>query len=124
MKLCFPVEQVSHIESEVYGHFGSSPSFMIVDSETGATTVIDNAGQAHEHGMCNPVAALEGHEVDIVVVGGIGRGALLRLNGAGISVYQATGKTVRQNIELFKAKRLPRLQPEHVCTGHSGGCSH
>lgn len=124
MKLCFPVEQMSHLESEVYGHFGSAPSFMLVDSDTGDVTVIDNAGQTHEHGMCNPVAALKGRKVDIVVVSGIGRGALLKLTSAGISVYRATGKTVRQNIELLNAKELPMLQTEHVCSGHAGGCSH
>jgi predicted Fe-Mo cluster-binding NifX family protein len=124
MKLCFPVEEMSHLESEVYGHFGSAPSFMLVDSETDAVTLVNNAGADHKHGACNPAAMLEGHEVDIAVVVGIGRGALLKLNGAGISVYQATGKTVRQNIELLKAKRLPRLQPDHVCAGHAGGCSH
>jgi predicted Fe-Mo cluster-binding NifX family protein len=124
MKLCFPVYKMSDFESEVYEHFGSAPAFMLVDSDTEAITVINNADQHHTHGMCNPISALEGRKVDIVVVGGIGGGALIKLNGAGIRVYQAMGKTVRENIELLNAKKLPQFQPGHVCAGHAGGCSH
>ena len=124
MKLCFPVQKTSGLESEVYGHFGSAPAFMLVDSDTEAITVIDNSDLHHAHGACNPIAALEGSKVDIVVVGGIGGGALMRLNGAGIRVYQALGSTVRENIELFNKERLPQFQPGHVCSGHGGNCSH
>ncbi len=124
MKLCFPVQEMSGFESEVYGHFGSAPVFLLVDSDTESIEVIRNAGRHHEHGMCNPIAALEGHKVDVVVAGGIGRGALMNLNRAGIQVYRAMGKTVRENMELFNAKRLSQIQPGHVCAGHIGGCSH
>ncbi len=124
MKLCFPVQKTFGLESEVYGHFGSAPAFMLVDSDTETITVIDNSDLHHSHGACNPIAALEGRKVDVVVVGGIGGGALMKLHGAGISVYQALGRTVRENIELFNEERLPRFQPGHVCSGHSGNCSH
>ncbi len=32
MKICFPVEQHEGLESQVYGHFGSAPSFVVVDN--------------------------------------------------------------------------------------------
>ena len=72
MKLCFPVKEISDLESEVYGHFGSAPAFIVIDSDTKAVTVVNNSDQHHAHGMCNPVGALEGREVDVVIVGGIG----------------------------------------------------
>jgi len=124
MKVCFPVKDVADIESEVYGHFGSAPAFVIIDSDTRAITVVNNGDRHHAHGMCNPIAALEGQHVDAVVVGGIGGGALTKLNGAGIIVYKTMGKTVRENIELLRSKKLPQFQPGHVCGGHTGGCSH
>lgn len=124
MKLCFPVKEFSDLESEVYGHFGSAPAFVIVDSDTMAVEVAHNADRHHAHGMCNPVGALEGQEVDAVIVGGIGGGALMKLSGAGIGVYKAMAKTVRENIELFSSQGLPRFQPGHVCGGHAGTCSH
>ncbi len=124
MKLCFPVKEIADLQSEVYGHFGSAPAFVIFDSDTKTIAAINNSDQHHEHGMCNPVSALAGHRVDVVVVGGIGGGALMKLNRDGIAVYQAIGKTVQENIELFSSKRLPQFQPGHVCAGDAGGCSH
>jgi predicted Fe-Mo cluster-binding NifX family protein len=124
MKICFPVKEIADLDSEVYGHFGSAPAFVLVDSLTEAVTVLENADQNHSHGKCNPVGALEGHKVEAVVVGGIGGGALMKLNGAGIRVYQAGGKTVRENIALLTARKLALFMPGHICSGHSGACAH
>ncbi len=124
MKLCFPVDRISDLDSEVYGHFGSAPAFVIVDLDTMAVKVAHNGDRIHAHGMCNPAGALQGQEVDAVIVGGIGGGALMKLNMAGISVYKAMARTVRENIELFGSNRLPVFQPGHVCGGNDGACSH
>lgn len=124
MKLCFPVKEVADLESEVYGHFGSAPAFIVFDSETKTVATVNNADLHHTHGMCNPTGALAGHHVDAVIVGGIGGGALTKLNQQGIAVYRAIGKTIRENIELIASKRLPEFQLGHVCTGHGGDCSH
>lgn len=126
MKVCFPVKNVQSLESEVYGHFGSAPVFILVDTETKEATTITNSDQHHAHGMCSPLKALGGHEIDCLVVGGIGGGALMKLNQAGISVYMAMGLTVKDNLDLMNAGRLPVFQPGHTCAGHyaAGGCSH
>lgn len=126
MKLCFPVKNTRSLESEVYGHFGSAPVFILVDTATEETTTITNADQHHSHGMCSPLRALGEHEIDCVIVGGIGGGALMKLEQAGIKVYRAMGLTIRDNLDLFTAGRLPVFQPGHTCAGHTGGggCSH
>jgi predicted Fe-Mo cluster-binding NifX family protein len=126
MKVCFPVASFLSLESEVYGHFGSAPSFVVVDTETKTVNVINNTDQHHQHGMCNPVAALGGQNVDAVVVGGIGGGALMKLNSLGINVYKAMARTVGENLQLFGNSGLPQFHPGHVCSGHAGGggCSH
>ena len=126
MKVCFPVKNTQSLESEVYGHFGSAPVFILVDTATQETTAISNADQNHAHGMCSPLRALGGHEIDCVIVGGIGGGALMKLGQAGIKVYKAMGLTVRDNLELLTAGRLSMFQPGNTCAGHSkgGGCSH
>jgi predicted Fe-Mo cluster-binding NifX family protein len=36
MNVCFPVMENQGMESEVYGHFGSAPGFVIVDIVTSA----------------------------------------------------------------------------------------
>jgi predicted Fe-Mo cluster-binding NifX family protein len=126
MKLCFPVKTPDAIESEVYGHFGSAPAFLVVDPESREVTTVHNVDQDHVHGMCQPLRALDGHRVDGIVVAGIGQGALMKLAQAGIAVYQAVDRTVKENLELFNAGKLPRFLPSQVCAGrnHGGGCSH
>lgn len=126
MKVCFPVMENRGLESQVFGHFGSAPQFLVVDMATSEVTAINNQDQIHQHGACNPVAGLGGHQVDAIVVGGIGGGALQKLNSAGMRVFQAREGTVAANIELFRNKELPEYTPGHTCGGHdhSHGCSH
>lgn len=124
MKVCFPVETDKGLESEVFGHFGSAPVFVVFDTDSKAVVTINNQDLGHQHGMCNPIKALDGKKVDAIVVGGIGAGAITKLNGIGIRVYRAAQGTVQANIGLFTANKLSEIQKEHACGGHTGGCGH
>ena len=126
MKIVFPTQEDQGTNSVVYGHFGSAQAFVIVDVESGAVEGVSNANRIHEHGMCQPLAALGGKDVDAVVVGGIGAGALMKLNAAGVRVLRGTQGTIAENLSLFASGRLPELTMEHTCAGHGhgGGCSH
>jgi predicted Fe-Mo cluster-binding NifX family protein len=125
MKVCFPVEKDEGMNSTVYGHFGSAPTFVMVDTDNEGMTTVDNKDVNHVHGACNPIQAIGGQAPDAVVVGGIGAGAINGLNARGIQVYGASPGTVRQNVDLFKAGKLPLLTLQHACGGHaSGGCGH
>lgn len=124
MKICFPTENMQGLDSVVFGHFGSAPGFVIVDTETMATEELQNGDQLHAHGMCQPLAALAGRKVDGIVSGGIGAGALMKLNAAGVSVYRALQGTVRENIDLILQGKLPQFGLQHTCAGHAGGCAH
>jgi len=121
MKVCFPVKDSPSLESEVYGHFGSAPSFVLVDTDTNDLKVIGNADQHHAHGMCSPIKALGCHDIDCVVVGGIGGGALTKLNQSGIKVYKAAARTVSENLDLITAGSLAAFAPGHTCGGHANG---
>ena len=109
MKVCFPVLKAEGMDSEVYGHFGSAPAFMVVETENNTTTTITNSDQHHTHGACNPLKALDNQRVDAIVVGGIGAGALTKLNQQGIKVFQAQAQTVRENIRDAERKESPRV---------------
>ncbi len=126
MKACFPVLENQGLESVVFEHFGSAPAFVMVDLVTSEVTSSNNGDQTHEHGACNPVAGLSGYQVDAVVVGGIGGGALQQLNRAGIRVFQAEEGNIGVNLELLRANTLSEFLPGHSCGGHSHqhGCSH
>jgi predicted Fe-Mo cluster-binding NifX family protein len=126
MKICFPVLEDKGLDSPVFGHFGSAPGFIVVDTASGSVSVIGNSDRVHQHGACNPVAGLAGHEVDAVVVGGIGGGALHKLNSAGIRVFQAQGESISDNLALLSNTELPEFVPGNTCGGHGHGhgCSH
>ena len=126
MKICFPVQQDEGIGSTVFNHFGSAPAFVVVDSETNSVATISNRDQHHVHGACNPMKALDNQKVDAVVVGGIGAGALTRLNQLGIKVYRAQSPTISENMELISERRLPELTIQGCCGGHGAadGCAH
>ena len=126
MKVGFAVEVNEGIESKVFNHFGSAPVFIIVDAAGSEIVTVDNQDLHHVHGACNPIKALDGRKVDAMVVGGIGAGALSKLNAMGIKVYGSAGATVRENLSLLDAGKLRELMPMNACGGHhgAGGCHH
>ncbi len=118
MNVCIPVNDVRGLESPVCAHFGSAPAFLIVDTDTRGFEPVENLNLHHGHGACNPLSALSGKAVDAVIVGGIGAGAVSRLRGAGLKVYQAQGGTVSETIEYFLAGRLVELDESTACAQH------
>lgn len=118
-----PIEQNQGLESTLYGHFGSAPSFMLYDMDSGELTPVSNKNEHHEGG-CNPMASFVGIEMDFLVVAGIGGGALMKLNQAGIRVFQAAGETIKENIDALTTRGLPEFTMDHTCQGHGGGCAH
>lgn len=124
MKVCFPAEFNKGLDSVVYGHFGSAPVFIIFDTETLLVSTINNQDLGHGHGSCNPLQALDGNLVDAVVVGGIGGGAVSKLNQKGIKVYKAEPGTVMDNMQFFNGKQLKEITASDACSGHAGTCTH
>ncbi len=124
MKVCFAVQKDEGMDSAVYGHFGSAPAFVVVDTERQSIDTVSNKDMIHAHGACNPIMALGGQNVDAIIVGGIGGGALMKLNAAGIKVYGSMAGTIKGNLDLLMTKRLPELSMANTCAGHQGGCGH
>lgn len=124
MKVCFAVQNDEGIDSTVFNHFGSAPAFIVVDTEIQKTETVQNQDRNHLHGACNPMMAMGGRSVDAVVVGGIGAGALNRLNAEGIVVYASMARTVKENLDLLGKGQLPQLSLNQACQGHQGGCGH
>ena len=124
MKVGFAVQNNEGMESKVYDHFGSAPAFIIADTEGKEVLTINNKDLHHVHGACNPIMALDGKSVDAMVVGGIGAGALMKLNASGIKVYGAGAPTVKENLSLLSENKLQELSVNNSCRAHQGGCGH
>jgi ArsR family transcriptional regulator len=121
MKIGFAVQRNEGIESKVYDHFGSAPAFIIVDTNGKEVLTVNNQDLHHVHGACNPVMALDGKSVDAMVVGGIGAGAITKLNAMGVKVYAASALTVKENLELLSQNKLEELFVYNACQAHQGG---
>lgn len=126
MKIAFPAEADNGLESKVFGHFGTAPCFILVDSDKDRIESVGNSDLHHEHGQCRPTAALDGNQVDAIVVGGIGGGALNKLLAGGIKVFRAVEGTVDDNLSLIKSGQLPEFNMNMTCAGHGPGkgCAH
>lgn len=120
MRICVPTTTAEGAKARAYEHFGSAPHFTIVDTAAGSYEVVGNDGQHHAHGMCHPMAMLEGRKIDAVVCAGIGARALQRLNDSGIRVYRTIPGTVEEVVEEFGKGRLEEMTLENACAGH--GC--
>ncbi len=124
MKVGFAVQIDQGLESTVYGHFGSAPAFIIVDTDSNQVAKVDNANAQHVHGACNPIMALGGNSIDAMIVGGIGRGAVIKLNAMGVRVFRAGAPTVGENLSLLGENQLQEVSMEGACQEHGGQCGH
>lgn len=121
MKLCIPTEDSTGLDARLCGHFGSTPFFTVVDTESESIELINNRELAHEHGACNPVSSIESHAIDAVVCGGLGKRALARLQQAGYKVYLSPGPTVRDIVAEQRGGKLREATLDEACGGHARG---
>lgn len=121
MNICIPITREDELSSPISGHFGSAPFFAIIDSDTGAFRSVSNPNRNHEHGGCQPMVALAGQKIDAVVVGGIGAGALSRLQSMGVPVYRAGVNSVSEALQAFASGGLEEITPAMACSVHGHG---
>jgi predicted Fe-Mo cluster-binding NifX family protein len=124
MKVGFAIQGNDGVASKVYDHFGSAPAFIIVDTGAKDVLTVNNRDLHHVHGACNPIMALDGKSVDVMVVSGIGSGAITKLNAMGVKVYASAASTVKENLELLSQNKLEELSVYNACRSHQGGCGH
>jgi len=131
MNVCFPVIADAGIESTIYGHFASSPFFMIIDTDTRQSSLIDNCDSNNPYAGCNPFSALRGQHLDGIIVGGIGDDSVRVMNICGFTVYQAASQSISENVALFENNSLPVVEVlqshlEGRCGAGAGGhaCNH
>lgn len=122
MRIAIPVFSDEGQNSEVYGHFGSAPCFIIFDTSTAACETVNNGDKEHAHGMCLPLASFEGMNIDAIVTGGMGLRALQKMSEAGLKAYRSSeGMTVTDVARSLQAGKLPEITMEGACSHHSCG---
>ena len=122
---------VTYENGQVFQHFGHTEQFKFYIVEDGKVTssfVEDTNGQGH--------GALAGllfnNGVDVLICGGIGMGAQIALNEAGIKLFGGVKGSADEAVEAFVAGNL-NFDPNAKCDHHghdhgeghncqSGGC--
>jgi predicted Fe-Mo cluster-binding NifX family protein len=71
-----------------------------------------------------PVNMLAGHNVNALVVGGIGLRPLMGFKQVGIDVYHdAQRAEIKPVVEDLIAGKLPQIREDQVCGGGGGECN-
>ena len=118
MKICIPTETDQGLEAAVMAHFGSAPYFTIYDTDTRCFEHIGNRNLHHMHGGCQPLLALNGKAVDVVICGGMGARAVQKLGAGGIQAYKVKGATVKEALANYLAGQLNPITPLNACQDH------
>ncbi len=107
---------------QVFQHFGHTPGFAVFEVENGniISEKLLSSGSTG-HGALAEVLALE--QVDLLICGGIGGGAVNALANAGIEVVGGAEGDVKAVVEAFVAGTL-QLRENFHCNHHHHGEGH
>ena len=122
-RIAVPSMEKGGLDGQRSGHFGHCDVFTLVDVEAGeikAVTTISN--QSHVQGGCMvPVNLMAEHNVNALIVGGIGMRPLMGFRQAGIDVYHdAVRPEIRPVVEDLIAGKLSAITDDQVCGGGQG----
>ncbi len=121
IKIAFPTESDLGLRDTLSQHFGRSPSFTVVSWDSDTKTVLNTEvlqNQGHIEGGCmNPVMALKNNGVNVIIVGGIGKGPLMGFRQHGITPFQGLEGSVEFNLKAFGGNKLTEMK-EASCHHH------
>ena len=100
------------LESDVCAHFGSCEYFTIVDLDGEAIKSVEsvsNGVPGAEHNCAAPAIVLKSHDVNVVLVSGIGGRPLMSLNEQMIKVFAGAVGNVSDAVQDYKEGLLQEL---------------
>jgi predicted Fe-Mo cluster-binding NifX family protein len=118
MKLAV-TSQGNNLQSPLDLRFGRAKYFIVVDTETGAFSAVDNAVNLNAAQGAGIQAGKRVAElgVNALITGHVGPKAFSTLQAAGVKIHIGTAGTVAEAIEQFKAGKLKAAGPADV-EGH------
>ena len=126
---------VTYADGLIFQHFGHTQQFKVYEVENGAivsSEVVDTNGSGH--GAL--AGLLSGLNADVLICGGIGGGARMALQQAGIQLYGGVSGDADAAVADFLAGNLaynPNVQcshhdhhhgEDHTCGDHGCGSDH
>lgn len=120
MRIAIPSQGEGGLDGKRAGHFGHCDVFTFIDLEDGRIREVSTlANVSHVQGGCMvPVNLLASHNVDALIVGGIGMRPLMGFRQVGIEVYhEGVREDIRPVVEDMIAGRIPLIGEDQVCGG-------
>ena len=117
LRIAIPSEAPGGLTAQRSGHFGRCECFTmvdVVDGKVGDVEVLVNAPHV-EGGCMAPVLVLAEHNVDAIVVDGIGGRPLMGFNQVGIAVHAGLGGDVQTAVLAFIQGGLHVVGLEGAC---------
>jgi len=116
-RVAIPSEAPGGLEARRSGHFGRCECFTMVDLVDGKVSEVEVLHNApHIAGGCMaPVLVLAEHNVDAIVVDGIGGRPLMGFNQVGIAVHAGMGPDVQTAVAAYVRGALPVVGLEGAC---------
>ena len=108
---------VTYENGAVFQHFGHTEQFKVYDVEDGkirSSEIIDTNGSGHG-ALAGVLTALN---ADVLICGGIGGGAQMALQAAGIQLFGGVAGDADKAVEAFLAGGLA-YNPEVKCDHHN-----
>jgi len=119
-KIAIPSMSDIGLESDVCAHFGSCEYFTIVDVQDkaiAAIKAISNSSTDGEHNCAAPSIVLKSHNVETVLVSGIGGRPLMSLVEKKIKVFAGAAGKVSDAVQDYKNGLLQELSTNGTCSG-------
>lgn len=114
MKIAIPVDE-KNIGTNVCVSFARAPYFFIYDMESKEGSFFDNGAAASTGGAGVKAAQIiVDHKVDALLVPRCGENAAEVLRAAEIKLFKTTTLWAKDNIDAFKAGKLPALDEIHA----------
>ena len=114
------------LNGEIFQHFGKTEAFVIYDVD-GEKIVNERVVATNGAGHGALAGFLKANEVDLLICGGIGGGAIAALEGANIKIFNGVTGETKKAIEAYLAGTL-EANPTAECGchhhehEHEGGC--
>ena len=115
MKLAV-TSQGNDLQSSLDPRFGRAKYFIVVDTETGTFSAVDNAVNLNATQGAGVQAGKRVAELGVkgLITGHVGPKAFSTLQAAGVKIHTGASGTVAEAIEQFKAGKLAALNTEDL----------
>jgi len=118
MKVCITTMEKGGMDDELSDHFGGSPTFTMIDSETKDVKIFPNRSD-HFGGTGKPPEQIENLGATVVICRGIGPKAMIMLRDFEIDVYTGSTGNARNAFDMWSSGKLEKATIQNACQGHS-----